>query len=514
MGSLALIAALPLLGFLVNGLFGARLPRRLVAADRLRAAGACIRDHGGALHAPRLGRARDRGDALLLGRPCELQGRRRPLLRRHDGGHVPGRDRHRHADPRLLRRIHGGRQGLRALLRVPQPVPVLHAAARARQQPARALRGLGRRRARVVSVDRILVRGSREDGRGRQGVHRQPRRRRRLRGRGVPHLHPCRLVRLPGHQRLLFDAGAVARRDHDHRPAAAARRVRQVGADPAACLAAGRDGRADAGVRADSCGHHGHRRRVPARAPERALPARARSDGGRRLDRRRDGTARRDDGRHAIQPEEGARLLDDLADRLHGHGLRRRRVLRRAVPPDDARVLQGLPVPGRRRRPARAAGRGRHAQHGRPRAQAALHLRHVPGGNAGAVRNPAVRRLLLEGRDPLAGLVGAGRLALAVARRSRGLRAHRLLHVPRDLPDVLRHEPCRGTASGRRARAAAFDVDRARRARRRLARRRVHRHARLPARAPRRLGAVLRLSRAAVPRGACASITLRAPRSR
>src|SRR6187397_2131379 len=31
MGSLALIAALPLLGFLVSGLFGARLPRRLVA---------------------------------------------------------------------------------------------------------------------------------------------------------------------------------------------------------------------------------------------------------------------------------------------------------------------------------------------------------------------------------------------------------------------------------------------------------------------------------------------------
>ena len=85
------------------------------------------------------------------------------------------------------------------------------------------------------------------------------------------------------------------------------------------------------------------------------------------------------------------------------------------VPPHDARLLQGVPLPGRRRRPARAAGRGRHAQHGRPRAKAPVHVRHVPGGNAGAVRNPAVRRLLLEGRDPLAGLVGAGRLALAVA---------------------------------------------------------------------------------------------------
>ena len=33
-------------------------------------------------------------------------------------------------------------------------------------EPARALRRLGRRRARVVSADRLLVRGSREDGAG------------------------------------------------------------------------------------------------------------------------------------------------------------------------------------------------------------------------------------------------------------------------------------------------------------------------------------------------------------
>ena len=32
----------------------------------------------------------------------------------------------------------------------------------------------------------------------------------------------------------------------------------QVGADSAVCLAAGRDGRPDAGFGADPCGHHGH----------------------------------------------------------------------------------------------------------------------------------------------------------------------------------------------------------------------------------------------------------------
>ena len=97
-----------------------------------------------------------------------------------------------------------------------------------------------------------------------------------------------------------------------------------------------------------------------------------------------------------------------------------------------------------------------------------------------------------EGGSPWLWLVG-----------SHGLRAHRFLHVPRDLPHVLRHESCPGKAAGRRARAAAFDVDRPRRARRRLARRRIHRNARRPARAPRCPGAVLQLSRADVPGGGC-----------
>ena len=48
-------------------------------------------------------------------------------------------------------------------------------------------------------------------------------------------------------------------------PAAARRRVRQVGAGPAPHLAAGRDGGPDAGQRPDPRGDDGHRRRLPDR---------------------------------------------------------------------------------------------------------------------------------------------------------------------------------------------------------------------------------------------------------
>ena len=54
------------------------------------------------------------------------------------------------------------------------------------------------------------------------------------------------------------------------------RRDRQVGADPAARLAARRDGRPDAGLGADPRRDDGHRRRVPGRAHVGHLPARAR----------------------------------------------------------------------------------------------------------------------------------------------------------------------------------------------------------------------------------------------
>ena len=54
------------------------------------------------------------------------------------------RDVRRLPDPRLLGRLHGPRRGLRALLRVPEPLHVLDARARARRQLPAALRRVGR----------------------------------------------------------------------------------------------------------------------------------------------------------------------------------------------------------------------------------------------------------------------------------------------------------------------------------------------------------------------------------
>ena len=107
------------------------------------------------------------------------------------------------------------------------------------------------------------------------------------------------------------------------------RRHRQVGADPAARLAAGRDGRPDAGVGADPRGDDGDRRRVPGRAHVGHLPARAGGVAVIAVDRRGHRVLRRDDRRRADRHQEGARLLDDLAARLHVRRARRRRVRRR-----------------------------------------------------------------------------------------------------------------------------------------------------------------------------------------
>ena len=144
------------------------------------------------------------------------------------------------------------------------------AGARHRRQSGADVLRLGGRGARELSPDRVLVSQAGSQRRRDQGLHRQPRRRFRLRARHFRPLHDDEVDR--SRHRVRAGAGA-GRQDHQFLrlagrradadlPAAVHGRDGQVGAIPAAHLAAGRDGRPDAGLRADPCRHHGDRRRV------------------------------------------------------------------------------------------------------------------------------------------------------------------------------------------------------------------------------------------------------------
>ena len=120
-----------------------------------------------------------------------------------------------------------------------------------------------------------------------------------------------------------------ARSRVDH-AAAVRRRDRQVGADSAVRLAAGRDGRPDAGLGADPCGDDGDGGRVHDRPQRRAVQPRAADADDRRGHRRGHGA----DGRHhrprAERHQARAGVLDRVAARLHVPGDGRRRVRRPA----------------------------------------------------------------------------------------------------------------------------------------------------------------------------------------
>ena len=109
---------------------------------------------------------------------------RRPAVDADD----PDRQRGLGADPPLLGRLHGLRPRLRALLRVPELLRLLDAAAGARGQPRAADRRLGVRRRGELHADLVLVPAHDRDQRGHQGVRDQRRRRRRPRARHVLHL--------------------------------------------------------------------------------------------------------------------------------------------------------------------------------------------------------------------------------------------------------------------------------------------------------------------------------------
>src|SRR5207253_2414484 len=82
----------------------------------------------------------------------------------------------------------------------------------------------------------------------------------------------------------------------------------------------------------------------------------------------------------------------------------------------------------------RSAG---HAEDGRAREIPAGDLRHLHRGDAGHSGHPAARRLLLEGRDPLAGVLEPARERGAVGDGRAGRGAHGLLHVPPGVHGLL-----------------------------------------------------------------------------
>ena len=122
----------------------------------------------------------------------------------------------------------------------------------------------------------------------------------------------------------------------------------QIGAAVPAHLAARRDGRPDAGQRADPRRDDGDGRGVPRLPDVAADRVRALCQDLHRDHRRHDGILRGDRRAGAERHQAGDRLFDLLAARLHVRGGRRRRLLGGDVPPVHPRLLQGAAVPRRR----------------------------------------------------------------------------------------------------------------------------------------------------------------------
>ena len=281
-----------------------------------------------------------------------------------------------------------------------------------------------------------------------EGLRHQPRRRLGLHGRHVRrllHLRHAELHRVPpgGRRRRRPDHG------HDHRRDALRRRHRQVGPDPALHLAARRHGRPHAGLRAHPRRHHGHRRRLPD-VPHQPGAVAASADWvptliawiGRHHRARGRHHRHRPDGH-----QEGAGVLDGQPARLHVPGRRRRRLLGRHLPHDHPRLLQGLPVPRLRLGDPRDARRAGHAAHGQPHASS---CRSPPSRSCAAGwPSPASRRSRASGRrtrsSPTPCTTNPALYAVGPVRRA----AHRLLHEPGGVPDLLRRREVAGRAGAR-----------------------------------------------------------------
>ena len=178
-------------------------------------------------------------------------------------------------------RLHVGRSVATAVLRLPFALHLRHADAGDVGQSGADVLRLGGRRPDVLPAGRLLVRAARSQRRSDQGLRRQPGRRLRLLARHLPDLLSDRFNRLRSgvrrsarscRQDRAFYRLRLGRGDA-RLPPPVHGRDGQVGAIPAAHLASGRDGGPDPGLGPHSCGDHGDGGRVHGREAVAAVRA-------------------------------------------------------------------------------------------------------------------------------------------------------------------------------------------------------------------------------------------------
>ena len=381
-------------------------------------------------------KAADRRAALPLDRRRRFPGECRRAHRSALFDDAPGRHGRLVPHLRLLERLHGRR---------PRPVAVLHVDVALRVRDAHPghgrqlpphVRGVGGCGPLQLPTHRILVRAARAVLRGEEGLRHEPDRGLGLHDRHHHDLPRLRLDELPGRLQTCRGERPRAERTHAHLPRALFRRDRKVGTAPALLVASGRDGGPDAGLRAHPRGDDGHlgrlsRRPVDAALRRGGLLARGRGRGGR--DHR---DLRCDDRSRAVRHQARHGLLHREPARLHVPSARRRRPRCRDLPPGDARVLQGAPLPGLRLGDPRARRRAGHAQDGRAPPEDAGDVLDDAHRGRRSRRAPAARRLLVEGRDRRCGVHERARPPLRDRDRHRG--PHRVLRDAGALDDLLR----------------------------------------------------------------------------